>query len=102
MADRLIWFKGAVLPADEARISVLSPTAQYGLNVFEGIRCYGDEKGGGQLFIFRVEEHLTRLLDSCKLIGICPPYSKNQLQEFLIDTVRANQLHGDTAIRMTL
>ena len=38
--NRLIWFKGKIIPASEALVSVLSPTAQFGLNVFEGIRGY--------------------------------------------------------------
>src|SRR5215813_7112899 len=60
---RRIWFKGSIVPADQANISVLSPTAQFGLNVFEGIRCYASGCNDGQLFAFRLLEHFARLLD---------------------------------------
>ena len=43
--DRLIWLGGRLLPAKDAVIPVLSPPAQFGLNVFEGVRCYWDEAG---------------------------------------------------------
>ena len=45
----LIWFKGNSIPAEDAVIPVLSPTAQFGLNVFEGLRGYSNSSG--QLFI---------------------------------------------------
>ena len=72
--DRLIWFKGKLVPADRALVPVLSPTAQFGLNVFEGMRGYWNEDDG-QIFLFRVEDHLERLFDSCRLIGLASPYS---------------------------
>ena len=38
--DRLMWLNGEILPVKDAMVSILSPTAQFGANVFEGIRCY--------------------------------------------------------------
>ncbi len=102
MDDRKIWFKGEIVPVAEARINVLAPTSQFGLNVFEGLRCYSDADGSGQLSAFRLDEHLNRLLDSCKLIGLTCPYTKDQLRKYLRDTVAANSYHEDTSVRMTL
>jgi len=104
MQNRKIWFKGAIIPVEEAKVSALSPTAQFGLNVFEGIRCYAAPVGGGQsqLFAFRLQEHFARLLDSCKLMGIKPPYNAAELQEHLTEVVRANDFHSDTSVRMTI
>lgn len=106
MTNRKIWFKGEIIPVEEAKVSALSPTAQFGLNVFEGIRCYvacaAEETGAGQLFAFRLSEHFNRLLDSCKLIGIAPPYTADELRQCLIDTIRANDYHSDTSVRMTI
>ena len=62
---------------------MLSPTAQYGLNVFEGIRCYAGTQSG-QVFAFRLKDHFVRLADSCRLIGIECPYPAGQLQEYLV------------------
>lgn len=101
MEQRAIWFKGELVPAEDAKVNVLSPTSQFGLNVFEGIRCYwNDEKR--QLYAFRLPEHFRRLIASCKLIGFDCPYTPAQLQEFFIETVRHNGYRQDIAVRMTL
>jgi branched-chain amino acid aminotransferase len=101
MAGRHIWFKGSIVPVGQANINVLSPTAQFGLNVFEGIRCYA---GGhnGQIFAFRLKEHFRRLMDSCKLIGITPPHEPGEIKDHLIQTIRANEYHDDISVRLTL
>jgi branched-chain amino acid aminotransferase len=100
MPVRNIWFKGSIVPVEQANISVLSPTAQFGLNVFEGIRCYAS--GDGQLFAFRLNEHFGRLLDSCKLLGISSPHQASELKDHLIQTIRANDYHEDVGVRLTL
>src|ERR1700758_3034305 len=101
MSGRKIWFKGSIIPVEDAQVSVLSPTAQHGLNVFEGIRCYasGDD---GQLFAFRLKEHFRRLLDSCKLIGLTCHYQAADLRDCLIQTIRANDYHEDVSVRLML
>ena len=43
VANRLIWFKGQILNVNDAKVNVLSPTSQFGLNVFEGIPCYWND-----------------------------------------------------------
>jgi len=102
MPSRFIWFKGSMVPVEQANISVLSPTAQFGLNVFEGIRCYASGAGDGQLFAFRLNEHFGRLMDSCKLLGMSSPYKTSELKDHLILTIRANEYHEDVSIRLTL
>jgi branched-chain amino acid aminotransferase len=102
MRGRNIWFKGSIVPVEQANISVLSPTAQFGLNVFEGIRCYASGGGNGQIFAFRLEEHFRRLLDSCKLMGISSPYKTSDLRDHLIQTIHANEYHEDVSVRLTL
>ena len=39
LVKRLIWFKGEIIPIEEAKINIMTTTAQYGINVFEGLRC---------------------------------------------------------------
>lgn len=99
--DRLIWFKGALVPANEALVPVLSPTSQFGLNVFEGIRGYWnpDRK---DIFLFRLQEHLNRLAASCRLIGIKIPYDANQIETAIRDVLRANNYQEDVAVRVTV
>lgn len=67
--NRRIWLKGEILNVNDAKINVLSPTSQFGLNVFEGIPCYWNEDEN-QLYAFRLDDHYNRLLRSAKLVTI--------------------------------
>ena len=101
VANRRIWFKGKILNVNEAKINVLAPTSQFGLNVFEGIPCYwnDDEK---QLYAFRLEDHYARLLRSLKLIQIKAPYTVEEMKNALIDTVKANEYTENLSVRQTI
>jgi branched-chain amino acid aminotransferase len=84
-----IWMDGRLVDWDEARIHVLTHTLHYGLGVFEGIRCYDTEKGPA---IFRLGEHVRRLLKSAHIFLMEMPYSEEEIREAVIATVRANKL----------
>lgn len=101
MTERLIWFKGEILHVNDARINVLSPTAQFGLNVFEGIPCYWNENEK-QLYAFRLDEHYNRLIRSARLIQIDCPYCKNELKKAFIDVIKANEYDENLSVRQTL
>jgi len=78
MADRdgFIWHDGKLVPWREATIHVLTHSLHYGLAVFEGIRAYRTEVGTA---IFRLNEHIDRLLDSAKIYEMKIPFSRQQL-----------------------
>lgn len=99
--DRLIWLNGKIMPVGEATINVLSPTAQFGANVFEGIRCYWNEQEE-QLYAFRLKEHYARLLQSIRLFGLESPYSAEDFEKYMKDVVKANQYKEDIAVRQTV
>ena len=82
------WMDGELVPFADAKIHVLSHTLHYGLGVFEGIRAYKQNGGGGA--IFRLDEHLRRLADSAKMCHMTIPYSVAELRQACIDTLRAN------------
>ena len=101
VANRLIWCKGEIVNVNNAMVNVLSPTSQFGLNVFEGIPCYwnDDEK---QLYGFRLSEHYDRLLRSAKLIQLDCKYTKEDFKKALVDTVKANEYDENLSVRQTL
>ena len=99
--NRLIWLNGKIIDVNDAMINVLSPTSQFGLNVFEGIPAYWNEEKK-QMFVFRLDDHYKRLLNSAKLIQIDCPYTAEELKKALIDTVKANDYKENLAIRQTL
>lgn len=100
-SEDIIWFKGKIIPARDAFINVLSPTAQFGLNVFEGIRGYwsADDEA---LYIFRLSDHLDRLFESCKIIGFECRYTKHDIEGFVRDVVSAGKFRNDVSLRLTL
>jgi branched-chain amino acid aminotransferase len=99
--NRIIWFKGDLIKAKDAKVQILSPTAQFGLNVFEGIRGYWSEDHNN-LFLFRIKEHLKRLFESCKILRINSPYDHNYITKAIIETLHCNEYHCDVSIRVTL
>ena len=101
VANRLIWFKGQIMNVNNAMVNVLSPTSQFGLNVFEGIPCYwnDDQK---QLYAFRLSDHYDRLIRSVKLIQLDCKYTKEDFQKALVDTVKANEYDENLSVRQTL
>ncbi len=101
VANRLIWFKGQIMNVNNAMVNVLSPTSQFGLNVFEGIPCYwnDDQK---QLYAFRLSDHYDRLSRSAKLIQLDCKYTKEDFQKALVDTVKANEYDENLSVRQTL
>lgn len=101
IANRLIWFKGELVNVNDAKINVLSPTSQFGLNVFEGIPCYWNEEEK-QLFAFRLDAHYNRLMMSARLIQIDCPYTQEDLTKALIDVIRANDYKENLSVRQTL
>lgn len=99
--ERYIWLGGEIIHLSEAKINVLAPTSQFGANVFEGIRCYWNNKEQ-QLYAFRLEEHYKRLQDSIKLFQLTPKYSTAEMQKYMIDVVKANNYKEDIAVRQTV
>jgi branched-chain amino acid aminotransferase len=99
--NRLIWLSGKLVAANEANINVLSPTSQFGTNVFEGIRCYWNQSEQ-QLYAFRLRDHLERLMRSVKMIRFEEKYTYDELEKAFIDTVKANEYKEDIAVRQTI
>jgi len=86
-AKPVIWMNGKLVPYDDAKIHVLSHVVHYGSSAFEGIRAYATPKGTA---IFRLDLHIQRLIDSCKIARIDVPYTYQQLMDATTETVRAN------------
>lgn len=90
--SEFIWLDGKLVPWDEAQVHVLTHTLHYGLGAFEGIRCY--EGHDGKPAVFRLPEHIDRLLGSARILGMDVPYSAEQLGQACLETVRRNKLRS--------
>ncbi len=93
MSDRdgFIWSDGKLIPWREATTHVLTHSLHYGMGVFEGIRAYKTPKGTA---IFRLNEHVKRLLNGTKIFQITLPYTEAEIRQAIIDVVNANQLES--------
>ncbi len=85
---KLIWMDGRLRPWEEARVHVMAHTLHYGVGVFEGVRCYAQESGLPA--IFRLGDHVDRLIDSARCVGMELPFTRDALLEACRVTVREN------------
>ncbi|MFH1835759.1 MAG: branched-chain amino acid transaminase [Methanobacteriota archaeon] len=84
-----IWMNGKLIDWADAKVHVLTHALHYGSGVFEGIRCYNAKKGPA---VFRLVDHMERLLDSAKIYFMDLPYSVGELCEAAKEVVRVNKL----------
>jgi branched-chain amino acid aminotransferase len=84
-----IWMNGDLVDWDDARIHVLTHSLHYGMGVFEGIRAYETPDGPA---VFRLTEHMERLHNSAKIVGMELPYTVEELVEGTKAVVRASGL----------
>jgi branched-chain amino acid aminotransferase len=85
-----IWMEGELVDWDDAKLHILTHTMHYGLGAFEGIRAY--QRADGGTAIFRLQEHIGRLFDSCKLLMIEPRFTREQVSAACTALLRANRM----------
>jgi branched-chain amino acid aminotransferase len=91
-----IWMDGELVDWDAATVHVLTHTMHYGSGVFEGIRAYPTASG---VAIFRLREHIERLLTSARIFLMDVSYSADDLMAATRDVVRENGLDQGCYIR---
>ena len=84
-----IWMDGKFVPWNDAKVHVLAHTLHYGTGVFEGIRCYKTDSGPA---VFRLKEHVDRLFGSMHILQMDCPFTRQQIFEAIVETVRANKI----------
>src|SRR5215813_5282738 len=84
-----IWHNGRFIRWEDATIHVLSHVVHYGSSVFEGIRCYSTPNGPA---VFRLREHVRRMLDSAKIYRMEMPFTGEQLSDAMLEVVRVNKM----------
>lgn len=87
--SKKIWMDGKFVDWADANVHILTHTLHYGTGVFEGIRCYKTKKGSA---VFRLQEHVDRLFDSCHILNIAPPFTHTQIGKAIVDTIKINKL----------
>jgi len=82
-----VWMNGRLVDFADAKIHAFTHALHYGSGIFEGIRCYITKNGPA---VFRLDEHLRRMYDSCKIYRIEVPFSPEETKEACLDIIRAN------------
>src|SRR6201988_4249435 len=85
----LVWHDGQFIKWEDARVHVMSHVLHYGSSVFEGIRCYSTAKGPA---VFRLREHMQRLLNSAKIYRMDHPWTLDQLCDAAVELVRRSEM----------
>ncbi|KZX11824.1 branched-chain amino acid transaminase [Methanobrevibacter oralis] len=84
-----IWIDGKMVNWEDAQIHVLSHVVHYGTSIFEGIRAYNNDNG---TCVFRLKEHVKRLFDSAKIYKIDIPFTQEDIEEAIKETIKINDL----------
>ena len=79
---------GEIIRFEDATVHILAHSLHYGFAVFEGIRCYA--QGDGAAGVFRLEDHIARLLESAHMCQIEVPFSHQQVVQACILVIRKN------------
>src|SRR5437773_8250544 len=84
-----VWKNGNFINWDDARVHIMTHAINYGSSVFEGIRCYNTERGSA---IFRLTEHMQRLLNSAKIYRMDSKFDRAQFCDAAVELVRHSGL----------
>jgi branched-chain amino acid aminotransferase len=94
------FFQGDYVSLKDAKISIMTHAFAYGTACFEGIRGYWNDNDN-QLYLFRLDEHYNRLLESAKTLLMQVSFSAQDLCDITLELVRRCNLHEDVYIRPT-
>ena len=95
IADTILYVNGDFVKKSEAVISVYDSGFQHGDGVYEGIRAYGRK-------VYRLDEHIKRLYESCYTLGIDIGKTKDEMKEIVKELIRRNLDAGFTDLHMRL
>jgi len=93
---KYVWLDGEVVPWEKATVHVFTHALHYGTGVFEGIRAY---RVDDDVLIFRLKDHVERMMSSAKLYSFHLPYSGNEICDAIIDIITKNDFHSSLYIR---
>lgn len=98
------FFEGKIIPAELAKINIMTNAFQYGNAVFDGIRGYlagnpSSHRGRKDFFIFRLDDHYKRFLSSLKILNKSVPYTAEKLANITLEVAQKNEPKSDFYIR---
>lgn len=104
MAKRIIdpgkfaYFEGNYVPIEQANVSILTHSFNYGTALFEGIRGYY-RKDDGQVLIFRLKEHVDRLVRNFNILCMDIPETHDDIERICVELVKRSGFKEGVYIR---
>ncbi len=92
---RYIWVDGDLVECGKANTHIMTHALHYGTAVFEGIRGYWDNN----LYIFRLRDHMVRMINSARIVGLRLQYGLEDLVNAVLRTVKVNEFQENIYIR---
>jgi branched-chain amino acid aminotransferase len=96
---KVVTINGNLMPLKDAKVSITAPGLSYAALVFEGIRAYWN-KEHKQLYIFRLDEHLKRFINSMKLLKFTDYPNLSSIKADILQNIQANNYQEDIYIRL--
>ncbi len=93
---KFVWLNGEFVPWEQATVHVFTHALHYGTGVFEGIRAYKFED---DILVFRLRDHIRRLVNSAKIYGFSIPYSEEQFCDAVLELIKRNEFRSSLYIR---
>ena len=97
-SNRYAFFRGEIVPIEQAQVSIMTHALHYGTGCFAGLRAYWN-RDQEQLFVFRIEDHFHRFTNSTRLLYMDIPYTAEQLINITLDLLRHEGYRQDAYIR---
>jgi branched-chain amino acid aminotransferase len=92
------YFQNKFVPITDAHVSIMSQVVNYGIGAFGGVRAYWNADRQ-QLYVFRIDDHIRRFLNSCKLFNTQLSYSAEDLNQIILDLLRREGYREDAYVR---
>jgi len=92
------FFQNKFVPITDAHVSIMSQVVNYGIGAFGGVRAYWNADRQ-QLYVFRIDDHIRRFLNSCKLFNTQLSYSADDLSHIILDLLRREGYREDAYVR---
>jgi len=92
------FFEGKIIPIEQARVDIRTNALQYGTGIFEGIRCYWNEKNKTN-YVFRIEDHYRRFILNSRIMMLDIKYSIEELCDITVELLRKEGYKEDSYVR---
>ena len=98
MSQSLAYFRGQIVPIEQANVNVMTHALHYGTAVFEGIRGNWSDSEE-KMFVYRMREHYIRLLLGCRMLMMDIGKTADELCDITENLIKACGYKQDLYIR---